>query len=243
MVEMKRILSAAVIATTTLATLGLAGAGAVSAGTSSQAAAARIGNTYTKGDAGYKMGGGGWRFRSIKTTLTVPASTTQATSANIVLWSDADAVTLNVKSGGGPGSISYWISYWESSKSLAVSPSVGDQVTITINQGPSGTAFTAVDRTTGSTNTATESFYRYPFTEAWVTGGGPKWRTGAGSRLWAFKDTQLTSRNGTSGTILGGPWNAYRIIGTNARTGNVVLWPTYPWNNGHNFSVLLRAAS
>jgi hypothetical protein len=78
---------------------------------------------------------------------------------------------------------------------------------------------------------------------AWVTGGGPSWRTGAGSRLWAFKDTQLTSRNGTRGTILGGPWHAYRIIGTNARTGNVVLWPTYPWNNGHNFSVLLRAVS
>jgi hypothetical protein len=38
---------------------------------------------------------------------------------------------------------------------------------------------------------------------------------------------------------------SYRIIGTRGGTwtGTVVLRPTYPWNNGHNFSVWWRAAS
>jgi hypothetical protein len=42
-----------------------------------------------------------------------------------------------------------------------------------------------------------------------------------------------------------GPWGTSRIIGTQGgtSTGTVVLWPTYPWNNGHNFSVIWQTAS
>jgi hypothetical protein len=78
-----------------------------------------------------------------------------------------------------------------------------------------------------------------------ASAGGPTWSLArSNTRLWAFKDTRLTSFNGTHGTILG-PWATHRIIGTRggAPTGTVVLWPSNPWNNGHNFTVWWRAAS
>jgi len=244
---MKRIFTAAVMAVAALTGLSLAGPGVVSAGASSQAAAALIGNQYNKGSAGYRMTGGGWRFRYIKTTLTVPASTTRATNAQVGLMSPEDAIALTLKSGGGPGSISYDISYWDTAKTLAVAPSPGDQVTISIYEDRAARKdyFTAVDLSTGARDTAVEGFYPYLFEWAWVKGGGPTWSlASSNTRLWAFKDTQLTSTGGTHGTLLG-PWPSYRIIGTRGgtSTGAVVLRPTYPWNNGHNFSVMWRAAS
>jgi hypothetical protein len=243
----KRIFAGAVIAVAALTGLSIAGPSMGSAGASSQAAAVRIGSLYSKGSAGYMMTGGGWRFRYIKTTLTVPASTTRATSTQVGLMSPEDAVTLTVKSGGGPGSISYGISYWVTGKTLAVEPSVGDQVAISIYEDRSARKdyFTAVDLSTGVRATAVEGFYPYIFEWAWIKGGGPTWSlASSNTRLWAFQDTSLTSYNGTHGTPLG-PWPSSRIIGTQGgtSTGTVVLWPTYPWNNGHNFSVVWRAAS
>jgi hypothetical protein len=244
---MKRIFTAAAIVVAALTGLSLAGPSVVSAGASSQAMAAHLGKQYSKGSAGYMMAGGGWRFRYITTTLTVPGSTTRATSAQIGLGAPEDAVYLNVNSGGGPGSIWYTISYWDTAKTLAVAPSAGDQVTLSIYEDRSARKdyFTAVDLSTGATATAVEGFYPYAFNQAWVKGGGPTWSLASSStRLWAFKDTRLTSWNGTHGTLLG-PWPSYRIIGTRGGTwtGTVVLRPTYPWNNGHNFSVWWRAAS
>src|SRR5215475_891601 len=156
---MKRIFTAAALTVAALTGLSLAGPSVVSAGTSCQAAAARIANQYNKGSAGYSVTGGGWRFRYIKTTLTVPASTTRATSAQIGLMSPEDAVVLTVKSGGGPDSISYHISYWDTAKTLAVAPSAGDQVTISIYEDRSARKdyFTAVDLSTGVKATAVES--------------------------------------------------------------------------------------
>jgi hypothetical protein len=242
---MKRIFTAAAIAAAALTGLSLAGPSVVSAGASSQAATARIASQYNKGSAGYSMTGGGWRFRYIKTTVTVPASTTRATSAQIGLMSPEDAVVLTLKSGGGPGSISYGISYWVTAKTLPVAPNAGDQVTISIYEDRSARKdyFTAVDLSTGARATAVEGFFPYAFDHAWVKGGGPTWSLASSStRLWAFKDTSLTSYNGTHGAIFG-PWGTSRIIGTQGgtSTGTVVLWPTYPWNNGRNFSVIWQS--
>jgi hypothetical protein len=75
-------------------------------------------------------------------------------------------------------------------------------------------------------------------------GGGPGTLATSKTRLWAFTDTRLTSYNGTHGTILG-PWDSRRVIATTtgSATAPVTLWPSYPWNNGHNFSIWWRAAS
>jgi hypothetical protein len=220
----------------------------VSAGASSQAAAARIASQYNKGSAGYSMTGGGWRFRYIKTTLTVPASTTRATSAQIGLGSREDALLLTVNSGGGPGSIQYTTRGADVPPStLAVEPSVGDQVTISIYEDrPARKEYvTAVDLTTGATATAVRRISPLLFDAAWVMGSGPTWSlASSNTRLWAFKDTKVTSTRGTHGTLLG-PWPSQRIVGTRGgtSTGKVVLRPAYPWNSGHNFSIWWRAAS
>jgi hypothetical protein len=68
----------------------------VGAGTSSHAAAAHIGKTYGKGFAGYKMIGNGWRFRYIETTVTVPASTSRAARATMLLGAAREAVRMRV---------------------------------------------------------------------------------------------------------------------------------------------------
>jgi hypothetical protein len=245
---MKRIFAAVAMAAAALATLGLADPAAVSAGASSQAAAGHVVRSYARGHAGYNMTGGGWRFRRIETTLTVPASTTRATRAQIALanldWG-LSYVYIDVNSGGGPGSISYGI-FGDTAKTLAVAPSAGDQVTISIyyDRAAAQNRFTAIDLSTGARATAVESL-RTAVVDAWVFGFGPRWSLASStSRLWAFKDTSLTSYNGTHGGILG-PWNTYRIIGTRGgtSTGKVVLWPAYPSNGGHNFGIWWRAAS
>jgi hypothetical protein len=243
---MKRIFATAVMAVAVLTTLGLAGPGVVSAGASSQAATAHISNLYGKGGAGYRMTGGGWRFRYLATTLTVPPTETRATSARLSLWDYNDALDLWIGAGGGPGSIRYAFSYDDQATPLAVAPSVGDQVTVSIyyDRKALKAYLTAVDHTQGTSATDVRDARRN-FIFAEVSAGGPTWSLArSNTRLWAFKDTRLTSFNGTHGTILG-PWPTYRIIGTRggAPTGTVVLWPGYPWNNGHNFSIWWRAAS
>ena len=99
----------------------------------------------------------------------------------------------------------------------------------------------------GRKATAALGVRSWVFTRARLTAGGPAWTTwnfaSKDTRLWAFRDTAVTSYSGYHGAILG-PWNTIRIIGTRTGTsaGKVVLWPTWPWNNAHNFGVWWRAA-
>lgn len=242
---MKRIFTAAVMAVAALTGLSLAGPGVVSAGASSQATAARLGATYIQGLAGYKMTGGSG-FRSIRTTVTVPASTSRAGTATILLGAANGAVRIQVRSGGGvnriQGGYRGTSGYWHH-MSLGLPTSAGDRVTISIEQ-LRNTWFRAANLTTGASVRSGLSSSRRYFTWARVTGSGPTWSFApTNTRLWAFQDTQLTTVSG-QGTIFG-PWTTNRVIGTRGgtSTGAVVLWPTYPWNNGHNFSVMWRAAS
>jgi hypothetical protein len=78
-----------------------------------------------------------------------------------------------VKSGGGAGSVTYWISYWDSGKPLALAPRVGDRVTISIyyDRAADKSHFTAVNLRTG--RKATASLGGLMWTQAWVMGGGP----------------------------------------------------------------------
>jgi hypothetical protein len=210
------------------------------------AAAAHIGKTYGKGLAGYKMIGNGWRFRYIQTTVTVPASTSRAGPATMLLGAARDAVRIRVRHGGNVQSgYRSRTSYWHDT-SLGLVASSGDLVTISIYRGPRTIYFRAADLTTGAGARSGLQFSSQPdFTWARVTGSGPRWSFApTDTRLWAFRDTRLTSVSGRHGTIFG-PWVTSRVIGTRGgtSTGAVVLWPTYPSNSGHNFGVWWRAAS
>jgi hypothetical protein len=242
---MKRTFAAVTMAAAAFATFSLAAPSVTSA--SSHAAVGRAGDVYAKGHAGYTMSGDGWRFRYIETTLTVPASTTRATHAQIALanldWG-LSYVYIDVHSGGGPRSINYGI-FGDTAKTFAVTPRAGDQVKISIyyDRATAQNRFTAADLSTGAKATATES-YRNAVVDAWVTGSGPTWKlANSTTRLWAFKDTHLTSYNGTHGAIFG-PWDTYRVLGTRGGTpdGKLVLWPHYPQNNSQDFGIWWRAA-
>jgi hypothetical protein len=243
---MKHIFTAAAIMAAALTGLSLTGPSVVSAGTASQAAAVRLASQYSKGSAGYMMTGGGWRFRYLATTLTVPAAGTRATRASVTLWDDADALYLWVMAGGGPGSIQYMWSWETQSTPLAVTPNVGDRVTVSIyyDQQARHSTVAAVDHTQGTSAMQVTGGHR-GFAWAQVSAGGPAWSLASSkTRLWASQDTRLTSFNGTHGAIFG-PWGTYRIVGTRGGTssGTVVLWPSYPWNNGHNFGIWWRTSS
>ncbi|HEY7359635.1 MAG TPA: hypothetical protein VH642_02410, partial [Streptosporangiaceae bacterium] len=159
---MKRIFTAAAIMAAALTGLSLTGPSVVSAGTASQAAAARMASQYSKGSAGYMMTGGGWRFRYLATTLTVPAAGTRATRASISLWDDADALSVWVKAGGGPGSIQTAWSWEDQATDLAVAPNAGDRVTVSIyyDRKAAKNTVTAVDQTQGTSATNVTSSRR-----------------------------------------------------------------------------------
>ena len=248
---MKRILAAAAMAAAAITTLSLTVPGAASAGTSSQAAAGHVFRSYTKTMAGYEMTGGGWRFRYIKTTYTVSRSVTPLESAariTMVLGGKNGSVYLSPYDNGG--SIEYWLSVWDYSQNLYIPQSVGDKITISIYYDrQAGKVFlTAANLNTGHKATVALRVKSWVFTRARLVAGGPDWSTwnfaSKDTRLWAFTDTTLTSYSGYHGAILG-PWNTTRIIATRSGTsaGKVVLWPTWPWNNAHNFGVWWRAAS
>ena len=248
---MKRILAAAAMAAAAITTLSLAVPGAASARTSSQAAAGHVVRSYTKTMAGYEMTGGGWRFRYIKTTYTVSRNVTPLESAariTMVLGGKNGSVYLSPYDNGG--SIEYWLSVWDYSQNLYIPQSVGDKITISIYYDrQAGKVFlTAANLNTGHKATVALGVKSWVFTRARLVAGGPTWSTwnfaSRDTRLWAFRDTTLTSYCGYHGTILG-PWNTTRIIATHSGTsaGKVVLWPTWPWSNARNFGVWWRAAS
>jgi hypothetical protein len=63
----------------------------------------------------------------------------------------------------------------------------------------------------------------------------------AGTRLWQFTNSHVTTYTGVHGTILG-PWTTSKLIETPSGTssGPVVLSPSGLWNSGQNFGAWLR---
>jgi hypothetical protein len=239
------------MAAAAITTLSLTVPSTASAGTSSQAATGQVFKTYTKTWAGYEMTGGGWRFRYFKTTYTVPRIVTPYESAQRItmeLGGKTGSVYLSPYT--GDGSMEYWLSTWDYSQNLYVPASVGDKITLSIYYDrQTGKVFlTGVNLTNGSKATVALGVKSWVFTRARLVAGGPDWSTWTfasnDTLLYAFRDTSLTSYSGYHGAILG-PWNTTRIIGTSTgtSTGKVVLWPTWPWNNAHNFGVWWRAGS
>ncbi len=240
-----RALYAAVAAGTALATLGIAGVGA-----QAMAAPASLGSaSYHRDWAGYTASGRWFRF--VSTTLTVPARTLP--SAN----SGAAAIMLNqarptglptaemmAEPGGGPGSVTAGADPG-GSRTLRMSPKVGDQLRISIYYDRHGhDYFTAVDITQGTTETVRLTVGGVAYTKAWLQGiaVGTVNPPQADTRLWQFTNSRVTTYTGVHGTILG-PWTTNEVIGTTTGTsaGTVVVSPSGLWNGGANFGVWLRA--
>ena len=233
-------------------TLGFTGAGAAAA--ASTAAQSLGSQVYTTSQAGY-VTGGGRLFRFVAATVTVPYLQFQAGnngSAEVVLGSRVGPpATLSVAAGGGTGSVSYrWNSGTEfhTGQLSRVAPAPGDLLRLSVYYDRQGhDFFTATDITQGVSQTVRVDVVPVIYTAAEAAGvvdnatvAAPK----ADTRLWAFKDTRVTTYSGVYGTLLG-PWTTHQIIDTTTGTaaGAVVISSRVLWNNGQNFGVWLRTTT
>lgn len=236
----RALLAAAAAGGAALLTVGLAGPGAA-------AAAAHVRDPiYTSSQAGYVTGGGP-RFRYITTTVTVAPARKFASYAEVVLGGRGVALytTLAVMAGGGRVGWSIGAPPFGMEGGLIpdVAPKVGDLVRLGLYVSRhSGTWFTATDITRGVRGTfhVPASATAHVFTAAEAAGviSNPS-RVPAGStRLWAFRDTRITTYSGVHGTMLG-PWTTTKIVDIGP-SGHIVFSPSPLWDNGQNFGAWLR---
>ena len=239
-----RALYAAVAAGMALTTLGLAGA------TAPATAATRSLSppVYDLNRAGY-ISSGRW-FRFVSTTLTIPAATLSVSDGGnmlVVLQNPqlrgAPPAIIFVRPGGGSGSVSW--STGQTLQPFAMSPKVGDEVSVSIYNDQHGhLSFTATDLTNGVTSTGRAKIgniiYNQALLIANLDAGAPA--PPADTRLWKVDGTHLTTSTGTHGTLTG-PWQTSQMIQTNTgtATGAVVASPSGLWNGGANFGIWLRA--
>lgn len=248
----RRWLRAAAAAGFAASALGLTGAGTAAA--VSTAAPSMGSPVYTTSQAGY-VTGGGRMFRFAAATVQVPYLRFQAGNngrADVVLGSRAGPpATLSVAAGGGTGSVSYrWNSGTEFHTGYLdrVAPAPGNLLRLSVYYDRLGhVSFTATDTTQGVSQTVRVDVVPVIYTAAGAVGvidnatvAAPK----SDTRLWAFRDTRVTTYSGVHGTLLG-PWTTYQVIDTTTGTaaGAVVISSPVLWNNGQNFGVWLRAAA
>jgi len=209
----------------------------------------------TSAFAGYMDSTGPFRF--VSTALTVPAR--QVPPANggtalVALGHNGGATprpyaNIEVRPGGGPGSISYACN--AVSGTFTISPRPGDRVTVSIYYDRNGHySFTAADTTQG-TRQAISAAARYagqmPLNSAEVLGminNMAVTRPLAGIRLWQFTGIRVTTYNGARDGILG-PWATSEWIDTTDGTaaGAVVMSASTLSSGGQSFSVWLRPRS
>ena len=234
----RALLAAAVVGGAALV-IGLAGPGAA-------AAAAHVRDPiYTSSQAGYVTGGGP-RFRYITTTVTVALARKFASYAEVVLGGRGVALytTLAVMAGGGHVGWSIGAPPFGMEGGLIpdVAPKVGDLVRLGLYFSlHSGTWFTAtlITRASAGPSTCRASATAHVFTAAEAAAISNPSRVPAGStRLWAFRDTRITTYSGVHGTMLG-PWTTTKIVDIGP-SGHIVFSPSPLWDNGQNFGAWLR---
>jgi hypothetical protein len=196
------------------------------------------------------MDSGRW-FRFVGTTVTVPAAGAYDHYARVVLrGQNVAAVTLGIKPGGGAGSVAYGVGvspFDPSGHALAIAPKVGDTVRIDLyyDKTGGGVIATATDLTTKVIKAATISEGTSAiFVKAEVGAAlkNPLSSPTADSRLWQFTDTAVTTTTGVHGTVTG-PWTTSMLIDTinGTPSGQVVMSPSFLFNNNANFGVWIRA--
>ena len=239
---------AAMAAGVTVAALGLAGGG--SAGAATAASGAGIPILYNESTAGYYDGHGVARlFRFVGTTVPVAACQpktiipSKGDNANAMIGlrgvEAAQQAVLVVGCDGGPDSIVYTDN--GTSGVINLAPSVGDVLRISVYREVTALKdqYTVADATTGVTKEVTISTatlavkYHYAELGSVINNTGIASRPGLTTRLWVFKDCNVTTYTGVHGTILG-PWPTYRLWDTTDGTasGASVMYSTTPSGNG-----------
>jgi hypothetical protein len=230
----------------TAATLGLAGAAAAT-----QAPTSLTPPVYTTSNAGYTTGGG-WHFRYVQATVTVPALQKAAGNnaiAGIGLYSGSKYLAeIMVRAGGGWGSVRYADVGYGGGPFRHIMPRVGDVITISIyrNQWNGRDLFTLYDARNGKVSdevlaTPASVVPMHATVNCWIDNSkvqAPK----QDLRIWLFKDVRVTSYNGTQGTLFS-RWSTYKMFDTTTGTagGTTVMYPGDVYPDGQTFAVWLNA--
>ena len=242
-----RVGCAAAAAGIALTTAGLAGGAAPA-----MAATQSLGPpSYNPVRAGYNAQGRWFRF--VSTTLTVaPRIVSKDSDGSAFIGIHAScpgqcsppSAYIFVAPGGGPGSVEY--DGASDAGSFRVSPQVGDRLAISVYYDRhSHTYFTASDLTQHTTQTVRLAAGGispvFDHAELGVLAAGTVPPPAAGTRLWDFTGSRLTTYTGVHGTVLG-PWQTNQEIKTTTGTaaGTVVASPSGLSNGGANFGVWLR---
>ena len=234
-----------------LLTGGLTGPAAADAATAGTHAAAYP-VICTSSQAGY-VTGGRW-FRFVATTVKVPGAAQYNNYAEVVLGGSSThipPVTLAVAPGGGPDSVAWSVGvppYGMGGGALTkVDPKAGDTVLIDLyySQADGGVVATATDITANRTQDITIGTGAHAvFTAAEVADvlKNPSSPPAGNIRLWDFTNSAVTTYTGVHGSMTG-PWATSEIIDTTngGSSGQVVMSPSFLWNNGQNFGAWLRS--
>lgn len=246
----RALFAAATAAGAALLTVGLAGPAAAGAATT-RPHAAGYPIVYTTSQAGYSVSGRWFRF--VATTVKVPPAGTASNYAAVVLGGAKVApVTLGLKAGGGPTSVGWSVGvppFGMGGGLLSkVNPSVGDTVLIDLyyNRHTGGVVATATDLTTNRTqDIAIAAGTHALFTVAEVASvlpQNPASPPPSNIRLWQFTASHVTTYTSVRGSMTGN-WTTSEIIDTTngGPTGQVVMSPSFLFNNGGDFGAWLRS--
>jgi hypothetical protein len=234
------------------AVIGLALAGAVTAGAS--VSVASFTTRFDTSFAGY-VTNGSFKFRFVDTNIPVPACQANPNNnavAMIALTSNVagEVAHIDMHCNGGHDSVTFG-TQTHAQGAFRLSPSVGNVVRISVfrNAAACQDEFTATNTTTGRTQmvsigTPCNVIYRHAVLGATLVNPSGVVPPASKVRLWVFRDSDVTSTNPTIHGTICGPWPADRDIATSTGTvgGKVLLFPTLPSNNCHNFGVWLNGA-
>lgn len=242
----------------TIAAVTSAGAAVVGLGMMGGAAAAAPVPTatvpayYSTSFAGYQTGGYNMRF--VAATVTVPAAAKETAGTDVAQISlfrgDEYLAQIAVMPGGGKGTVQFLDKGFAAGKFNLV-PKVGDELGISIyrDQRTGRDQFVVTDlRIKTGKVISVERLVQTP--KALVPrhaslgcgiDNGQVITPAQDMRLWLFKDAALTTYNGVKGAVFG-PWTTHQILDTVTGTpaGAIVMHPSYPWNNAHNFGLWLN---
>jgi len=176
---------------------------------------------HTGSFAGYLATGVPFRFAS--TILTVPggpADSHDASLATVGLFSShgfGPSGSVQVKAGGGVGSVTYDAGHMPGVKPLDISPNPGDHLAVTVSYDHGFLRFAVFDLTQHKGDSATVPFHFAMFDTAAVRvivhsfmHNGKHFPPPPQGSFWAFSHTQIGSF-GASGTLLG-PWGTVKQV-------------------------------
>ena len=226
----------------------------LTAGLTATTAAAQTGGTHaavmattaTSSRAGY-MDSGRW-FRFVGTTVTVPAPGAYDHYAQVRLrGQNVAGVNLAIKPGGQVGWAVGVAPFGTGGGTLNIGAKAGDTVRIDLyyDKTGGGVTATATDLTTKVIKAVTISEGKtaiFNKVEIGTVLDNPASSPTADSRLWQFTDTAVTTTTGVHGTVTG-PWTTTMVVDTiNGQPGGqVVMSPSFLFNNNANFGVWIRA--